>query len=594
MSLSCIGSGTEHPVDEATAFRALDGHICRCTGYRPIMDAARKACANACGGALRDVEDLVRGSAGATGSASPAVAATAASAAIVKASSSLSSSSSSKIGWLRPSTLDELQQIRVSNLGKTSFVAGGTSAGIYGPQWLNPPAAGGVMIDITRVEELNEFRIVDEGKNEIHGLYFGAAMSINQVAEKLMEHASRAPTTYPAIANHLFNIASTQVRNAGTWAGNLLMQKKRGFASDFCCVALAANFLIRVSPLPGASEVTVALDNFWDLPEDLLVVNMTIPFHKPHQSFFSLRTSLRPWNSHALAIAAALLTVEQATPDAGKVVMARVAYGALGARAVRCKSAEAALCAGHLLADGETGAAAIAAAGAAAKEVEIVPIREYFTVQQPEGKEAFRKQMVPNLLLGILAKAREAHEAARAGLPPPSATQLPLSLSRAAPSGTQTVPEVAKDRASHVGDAARHATGKALYTDDLPAPATCLYAALVYSRVARATIVSVDPAPALAVPGIVSFIGPSDIPNNALDNGEEVLASSEIHHFGQPLGLIVSSVSQAHANKAAGLVKVNVETHKPIFSIDDAIMENSFFTESERVIASGPEVDQVI
>ncbi len=62
-----------------------------------------------------------------------------------------------------------------------------------------------------------------------------------------------------------------------------------------------------------------------------------------------------------------------------------------------------------------------------------------------------------------------------------------------------------------VGKAVKHlcadiqCTGEATYVDDIPNPAGGLYAGLVLSQKPRARLLSVDPAPALAMPGVRGF-----------------------------------------------------------------------------------------
>lgn len=83
-----------------------------------------------------------------------------------------------------------------------------------------------------------------------------------------------------------------------------------------------------------------------------------------------------------------------------------------------------------------------------------------------------------------------------------------------------------------VGSAVKHAaadlhcTGEAQYTDDIPNPAGGLYAGLVLSSKPHARILSVDPAPALALEGVVAYFDHKDVDGNnkhgAVIHDEEV------------------------------------------------------------------------
>ena len=66
------------------------------------------------------------------------------------------------------------------------------------------------------------------------------------------------------------------------------------------------------------------------------------------------------------------------------------------------------------------------------------------------------------------------------------------------------------------------ASGEAVYTSDVGVGGGELYAAIVPSTQALAYVASLDPSPALALPGVVAFVGPQDIPErgrNAYQSG---------------------------------------------------------------------------
>ena len=65
-------------------------------------------------------------------------------------------------------------------------------------------------------------------------------------------------------------------------------------------------------------------------------------------------------------------------------------------------------------------------------------------------------------------------------------------------------------------------SGEAMYTSDIGVGGDELYAAIVPSTQALAFVASLDPSPALELPGVVAFVGPRDIPEqgqNAYQSG---------------------------------------------------------------------------
>lgn len=145
----------------------------------------------------------------------------------------------------------------------------------------------------------------------------------------------------------------------------------------------------------------------------------------------------------------------------------------------------------------------------------------------------------------------------------------------------------------------KHATGEAVYCDDIPKFENELYLALVLSTRAHAKILSVDAKKALGQPGVHSFFSAVDLTPEqnkigTIFHDEEVFASHTVTSQGMIIGAIVGN-NQSIAQAAARLVKVEYEDIKPIIvSIEDAIALNSFFTTSSRKTIERGDVDQVM
>src|SRR4029079_18311387 len=99
-------------------------------------------------------------------------------------------------------------------------------------------------------------------------------------------------------------------------------------------------------------------------------------------------------------------------------------------------------------------------------------------------------------------------------IPPPGRDQ-PAAPSRAAhrraaaPRRGRGAVKGAVHTSQRHDSALKHATGQALYIDDLPEPAGTLHAALVLSPIAHGRLKTVEVPDA---PGVVAVLGPKDIP----------------------------------------------------------------------------------
>ncbi|KAL3837024.1 hypothetical protein ACJMK2_022415 [Sinanodonta woodiana] len=123
-------------------------------------------------------------------------------------------------------------------------------------------------------------------------------------------------------------------------------------------------------------------------------------------------------------------------------------------------------------------------------------------------------------------------------------------------------------------------TGEAMFLDDSNRYDNELFLACVRSSRAHARILDVDVSEALKVPGVHSYINHKDIPGINLFGSsvadEEIFASKEVTCYGQTIGGILAETREA-ARKAASLVKVNYEDLDTILTMQEAISANSMF-----------------
>lgn len=115
---------------------------------------------------------------------------------------------------------------------------------------------------------------------------------------------------------------------------------------------------------------------------------------------------------------------------------------------------------------------------------------------------------------------------------------------------------------------------------------------LVLSSRAHAKILSVDPAKALAMKGVVGFFSAKDLPDKNNITGpvlhdEEIFRKETVTAVGQTIAIVVAE-NQELAQEAARAVQVQYEDILPcIVTIEDAIKHDSYFPDSGSDVTHG-------
>src|SRR5438477_6832942 len=123
-----------------------------------------------------------------------------------------------------------------------------------------------------------------------------------------------------------------------------------------------------------------------------------------------------------------------------------------------------------------------------------------------------------------------------------------------------------------------HATGEAVFLDDVRPASNELFVDFVGSSVARGKIRSVDVEDAKKIPGVIAIYTWRDVPHNIFDpvvSDEKLLADKDVNYIGEPIVLIAAENADA-LKRAKKAVKISIASEKPILSIDDAIEAKEF------------------
>ena len=298
------------PTDRKQLLEALSGNLCRCTGYRPIMEAGSRAMVRewqpeipdhpARGLADPDSDPVLT-----LDSSGPA---------------SLALDDGSRFD--APDSLQQLIELR-RQFPESRLVAGGTDLVLDITQRLQRFQH---LISLARVPELNGCQ------TDGNELVMGAATTFTDLRESLCQY-------WPAFDGLLERLGSLQIRNRGTIGGNIANASPIG---DMPPALIALNATLVLTGPEG--ERRLPLESFFTgyrqtvLRPGELVHSVRIPLPQPDTRLFIYKVSKRLDDDISAVLCALSLTLHQ-----GRVTACRLAYGGMAATPARASHTEAAL-----------------------------------------------------------------------------------------------------------------------------------------------------------------------------------------------------------------------------------------------------------
>ena len=138
-------------------------------------------------------------------------------------------------------------------------------------------------------------------------------------------------------------------------------------------------------------------------------------------------------------------------------------------------------------------------------------------------------------------------------------------------------PKLSVVRSSIAHDsAAKHATGQAVYVDDIREPVGTLHAVPGYAPIAAGRVTKLDLEAVKKAPGVVDVLTAADIPGiNDISpkqvKDDPAIVAERIMFYGQVLFVVVAE-TRVQARKAAKLAKVTTAPAMPVIDVDDALV----------------------
>ena len=554
----------------------LAGNLCRCTGYRPIRDAAAEAFSCRRRGDESQTKIGNRQSAIGNQSEPPHVVSYEDEfiERLKKSDARLGAAEYQFAGekFFRPTSLVELLRLRNEN-PEARLIAGATELGL---DITKRHQKFPTLISTEAVAELKEIKATE---TEWH---IGAAVTLTEIEDQLGEE-------FPALGDMLRVFGSRQIRNRATLGGNLVTASPIGDSAPVL-LALEAKVVlvgqasrrsltfgvqIETGATPVLHERTLPIGGFFvsyrktALQPDEVLKTILIP----RNGAAAGRTRKMAWFKVSKRREMDISTVAGAFVadlDSQNIIRhVRLGYGGVAAMPARAKKTEAALL-GKIWSEETIHG--------------VLPIlrTEFTPISDVRGSAAYRSGLITSLLAKFYFDS-VGDEVTSLKLKSPIANrQSPISqrLVTSSPARLSSPPH----ESAH-----KHVTGEAMYVDDQTNGMLATWP--VCSPHARAKILKRDATAARRMPGIQAVLLAEDIPglnDVGTKHDEPLLAVDEVRFHSQLVALVVGE-SPAACRAAAEKVVVEYAPLAPVLTLQQALAEKSFHNEPNFIRRGDPE-----
>ncbi|KAK8843172.1 hypothetical protein M9Y10_025369 [Tritrichomonas musculus] len=567
----------------------FDGNLCRCTGYRSIIDALREfskdpspsddsISINDTGVQTYDIKTRI-----------PVVPE------IFKNEPKGNNICIHYKGmtFIIPETIDDLltaqlECIENNLIDRTKIIVGSTE--ISPDLKLNrilSHVQGQTFISTLHLQELSHISIENDQ------LVIGANTPINMILKFVKENhhiTSELKTVeekrfFDQLKNRIESFASNQIRNVASIIGNI---SHGGAATDFSnfLLAMKATLVIRDCKTKETTE-KIMENSFYEsyrkvsLKPSEVVVEIRIKIPKKNEFFSTFKQGHRRDDDVCIVSSSIYASIDESS----KINEMRIAYSGMSACPCRATLVEDFLKGKQFTIENIESSLKLID--------QIYPLNE----KSPGGFPQFRLQVAKSFIIRFFHQTQrdrnmEYDKSAAEMIESPIKKAFKIE-------GCHCKKEKENKNDNDVlglpirhRSSTTHVTGESIFVDDMPNTFNTLHAAFVCSTIPHGKILSIDFTEALKLPGVVDKVTKEDVRGKNyigdLNVNEPVFAEDVVNYAGQPIALIVAKTDEI-ARRAVKLVRVTYEELPAILSPQQAIKANSFFPYDHRIKHGNPD-----
>ncbi|XP_056392196.1 aldehyde oxidase-like isoform X2 [Hyla sarda] len=578
-------------------YEALGGNLCRCTGYRAILDGCKTFCKelNCCnaeqksGQPEHDLENNITTSLFTKEEFLPLDT----SQELIfppelilmtqKQSSRSLVFQGEKVKWITVFHLEELLDLKV-RYPEAPLLVGNTT---IGPEIKFKGVFHPVIISIERIPDLN---IVKHAKD---GISIGAACTLSILKDTLVEAVSQfseeKTKIFRVLLQQLKTLAGQQIRNVASLGGHIISRNPN---SDLNPILACGNVTLNVLS-KGKTRQIICNDDFFKSSSCLLseevLVSVFIPFTQKWEVVSAFRQAQRKVNSVAILVAGMRVLFRE---HSDIIEDMNIYFSGVGTSTVQANKAREAVI-GRKWNEETLGEAC----RFVLDEISLTP-------SDPGGKVEYRRTLTVSFLFKFYLEVLQvlkseyslnghiypSHISQRNSVKSNVVQNIPVTLKSMQKYQDITAHQPIQDA---VGRPIMHHTammqvsGEAIYCDDMSVLEGELFLAFLTSSRAHAKILSLDVTEALSMPGVHDVITAKDVPGtnhfSYYDWPDQLMADNKVLCVGQIICAVVADKPEC-AKQASKKVKVVYENIEPvILTIEDAIKHNSFFEPDKKL-----------